>query len=142
MIKILGLVIRSESEEKTIKHDISDVLNDNISLIKEIDFLNSKLEKLQKDYKIIERNLQNDYETLESRAKTNIQKYEKEYNKNVKIVDNIITLRKVINQYNQYNKEYLLKLINNLNDTVIFNSLIKNLDKSQNKVLKGVNKND
>lgn len=142
MIKILGLVIRSESEEKTIKHDISDVLNDNISLIKEIDFLNSKLEKLQKDYKIIERNSQNDYETLELRAKTNIQKYEKEYNKNVKIVDNIITLRKVINQYKQYNKEYLLKLINNLNDTVIFNSLIKNLDKSQNKVLKGGNKND
>lgn len=128
MIKILGLTIRNSKNERELMSDINSVIDANTLLSHQLSNLKKQAEK---DSQILEERYLDERE-----AKRKLQvKYD-----NFSINRN--TLLSYIKKYKQFNKKYLYSLIDSLEVSDIFIKRIKNLDKSQNKVMKEGTKND
>lgn len=128
MIKILGLTIRNSKNERELMSDINSVIATNTLLSHQLSELKKQAEK---DSQILE---QRYLDERDLKRKLQVKYDNFSVNRN--------TLLSYIKSYRQFNKEYLYSLIDSLEINDIFIKRIKNLDKTQNKVLKEGAKND
>lgn len=142
MIKILGLTIRNSKNERELMFDINSVISSNTLLSHQLSDLKKKNKELTNQILELKSQAEKDSQILEERyldereAKRKLQvKYD-----NFSINRN--TLLSYIKKYKQFNKKYLYSLIDSLEVSDIFIKRIKNIDKSQNKVMKEGAKND